>query len=430
MPSSGSSDLATPAPGTGSLFRDRNFLLLWLAQIISSLGDWALFVVIPITVYNATSSKTALGLSMISNSLPVLFFGLVGGVFADRWNRRQTMIAADIGRALAILLLLDISNATHFGPRDLALFYGVAALVASFSCFFSPARSGLMTALLPRANLLQANGLTLSGMQSTLLIGPALGGVLLAWIHPRGAFVFDAATFVVSAALVGLVTNAPTTPGAKAARGLSGVRQDAREGLHFVWTSPILRPSLVLLSVALTGGWVYNTEEFAFVRDLWGGTGRQFGLLVSLTGLSALLTSLVTAGPARSAAPARLMLPGFGIMAVTGVFLAVSTNLYVGGVILFLMGIGNTLVNLGMVTLFQTAAPNPLQGRVSATVTLVSRLSITLGGILATLLTAFFPGSSALRPIFAGVGLVFLLCCLLIRPLLGGVAGRTPEKDA
>ncbi len=83
-----------------SVFRDRNFLLLWLAQIISSLGDWALFVVIPVTVYNATSSKTALGLSMISGTLPVLFFGLAGGVFADRWNRRRTMVVVGSGTRL------------------------------------------------------------------------------------------------------------------------------------------------------------------------------------------------------------------------------------------------------------------------------------------------------------------------------------------
>ncbi len=286
-----------------------------------------------------------------------------------------------------------------------------------------------MTALLPRETLLQANGLTLSGIQTSLFVGPALGGALLAWFHPRGAFIFDAATFLVSAALVGMITDVPMPPGAKAARGIRGVWRDACEGLRFVWISPILRPTLMLLSVALTGGWVYNTQEFAFVRDLWGGNGRQYGLLVSLTGLSALLTSLATAGPIRSAAPARLMLPGFAIMAVTGVFLALSTNMYIGGAMLFVMGVGNTLVNLGMMTLFQTTAPNTLQGRVSATVTLVSRLSITLGGVLATLLTAVFPGSNALRPIFGGVAVVFLLCSLLVQPLLGGVAGRTSEKD-
>lgn len=408
------------------LFRDRNFLLLWLAQVISSLGDWALLVVIPVTVYNATGSKTALGLSMISGTLPFVLFGLIGGVYADRWNRRRTMVVADVGRALAILLLVKVSSARHFDSQDLALFYGVSFLVGSFSCFFTPARQGLMTALLSPEKLLQANGLILSGLQVTMLLGPTLGGLLLAWLHPRGVFIFDALTFALSALLVRMVADQPVPQEARFKRGLAGVWHDAREGLRFVWTSPVLRPTLILLSVVLIGSNVDNTLEFAFVRDLWGATGRQFGLLISLSGLAALLTSMVASGSIRSAAPARLLLPGFLLLALAGLLFSVSKNFYAGGAILFVMGIGNTLVNLGLMTLFQTTAPNHLQGRVTATVSLVNRLSLTLGGALATLLTALFTGSAALRPIFGGVAGVFLLCSLLVWPLLGPVPTRPP----
>lgn len=422
--------LEKPVSPRFELFHDRNFFWLWLAYIISNLGDMALYVAIPVIVYNATGSKTALGFSVISGTIPVLLFGLAGGVFADRWNRRRTMIVTDVGRALAVLLLLGVTGSKHFGARDLGLVYGVAFLVASLSCFFSPARQGLLPALLPREKLLQANGLMLSANQTTMLLGPALGGLLISWFHPRGVFLFDAATFLASALLVGLVTNVSTPPGAGAARGIAGLWQDAAEGLHFVWTSRVLRPALLLLSLVVIGGCVYNTLEFPFVRDLWGGNGRQYGLLVSLTGLAALLTSLATSGPIRTAQPARLIAPGFAVMGLTGLGFAISTNIYLGGAMVFLMAVANTFSNLGQMTLFLATAPNHLQGRVSSTVRLVNQLSLALGAALATGLTAAFPASAALRPIFGGFGVLYVLCGVLAWLLLSGLDRTAPASPS
>ena len=405
-----------------TLFRDRNFLWLWLAYVISNLGDTALAVALSITVYNATNSKTVLALAVVFGALPVLLFGLVGGVFADRWNRRRTMIAADLGRAFAVLLLLCIPAAHfqgHFGARDRGVVYAVSFLVASFSCFFSPSRQGLLPVLVPRERLLQANGLMLTANQATMFLGPALGGLLVTRLHPRGVFIFDAATFAASALLVRLIVNVTTPPGSKAARGVSGLWQDAREGLHYVWTSRVLRPSLVLLSLVVIGGAVYNALEYPFVKDLWHGTGWQYAFLGALSGLAAILTGLATMGPVRSAPPVRLVAPGFTVMGITGLIFAASTNIYLGGAMIFLMTVANTFSNLGQMTLFLATAPNHLQGRVSATVGLVNKLSLLVGGALATTLAAVFPANAALRPIFGGFGVTYILCGLLAWFLLG-----------
>ncbi len=413
---------ATKESSSLSLFRDRNFLWLWLAYVISNLGDAALALAIPVTVYNATNSKTALGLSAVFGTLPVVLFGLAGGVFADRWNRRRTMIATDLGRALAVLLLLGVPSAhfkAHLDARDMGLVYTASFLVASLSCFFSPARQSLLPILIPRARLLQANSLMLSANQATLFLGPTLGWLMLSRLHPHGVFLFDAATFVASAFFVRLIANVAVPPGAKSARGVAGLWQDAGMGLHYVWTSRVLRPSLALLAIVVVGGAVYNTLEFPFVRDLWGGTMQQYGLLVSLSGLAAVLTGLATVGPIRSAPPVRLVAPGFTGMGLTGLVFAVSTNIYLGGAMIFLMTVANTFSNLGQMTLFLATAPNHLQGRVSATVGLVNRLSLLVGAALAVLLTSAFPASAALRPIFSGFGVSYILCGLLAWLLLG-----------
>ena len=405
-----------------SLFRERNFLWLWLAYVISNLGDRALAIALSVTIYDATNSKTALGLSLIFGTLPVLLFGLAGGVFADRWNRRRTMITADVGRALAVLLLLYIPSAhfkAHFDAHDKSIVYAAAFLVASFSCFFSPARQSLLPAIVPRGKLLQANGLMLSANQATLFLGPTLGGLLISVFHPRGVFLFDAATFIASAFFVRLITDVVVMPGAKSARGVAGLWREAGEGLRYVSTSRVLRPSLVLLSLVVIGGAVYNTLELPFVQDIWGGDGKQYGLLVALSGLAAVLTGLATVGPIRSAPPARLIAPGFTVMGIAGLGFAASTNIYLGGAMVFVMTVANTFSNLGQMTLFLASAPNNIQGRVSATVSLVNKLSESVGIALTIVLAALFPAPAAMRPIFSGFGVTYILCGLLAWLLLG-----------
>lgn len=419
-----------------SLFRNRNFLWLWLAYVVSNLGDTALSIALPVTVYNATNSKAVLGFSIIFGTLPVLLFGLAGGVFADRWNRRRTMVTADIGRALSVLLLLLIPSThfvlsalqgadarTLFTANDRALVYVTSFLVASFSCFFSPSRQSLLPALLPREKLLQANGLMLSANQATLLLGPALGGLLISFFHPRGVFIFDAATFVVSAFFVRMIANVTVAPGKKAARGVVGLWRDAGEGLHYVWNSRVLRPSLLLLALVVVGGSVYNTLEYPFVVGIWHGGKTQFTILACLSGLAAVLTGLATVGPIRSAPPVRLIAPGFAGMGLTGLVFAFSTNIYLGGAMVFLMTVANTFSNLGQMTLFLATAPNHIQGRVSATVGLVNKASMSVGAALSVLLISLFPTNEALRPIFSGFGVSYVLCALLAWFLLGRLPG-------
>lgn len=404
-----------------TLLRNRDFALLWLAQIISSLGDWALYIVVPVTVYKATGSKSALGLAFVCGTLPALLFSLLGGVLADRWPQRRTMIAADLARMAVILLLLRVSNTSHFGPHDLSLFYLVSFLTASFSCFFGPARQSLTRALVPKAHLVQANSLVFTGAQTCWLLGPAIGGLLLSCLSPKSVFVFDAATFAVSALLISVIhvakPAAPAKP--KAAKGPAGVWAEAHEGIAYLAGSPILRPALIMLLVVIAATQVTNTLEFPFVHDLWGGGSREYAGLVSLGFSAALLTGLAASGPLRSVPPARLLLIGFTLMGLSGLVLSHSAGIVLGGAMLFLTGVGNTIENIGNMTLFQTNAPAELQGRVSATVSLLGRLAMTAGGLLTAGISVCFSGSAALRPVFAAVAVIYLLCGLLIWLKLG-----------
>ena len=403
-----------------ALLGNRSFLLLWLAQMISTIGDWALYVAVPVVVYNATHSKSALGISFICGTLPALLFSLLGGVLADRWPQKRTMIAADLARAGAILLLLLISNTKNLGPHDLLLFYTVSFLVASFSCFFGPARQSLLRFVVPQADLMQANSVTFTGLQVCYFVGFAAGGLLLALTTPKGVFVFDAATFALSALAVRFIAvQSADAPKRKVPRGPRGVWEDAREGIAYVGNSAILRPALIMLLIAIMASEITNTLEFPFVRDLWYGGAGQFATLLSIGFLAAFLTGLAASGPLRSAPPARLLLIGFSIMGVTTLIFAGSKDIFLGGAMLFLSGVGNMIENIGNMTLFQQAAPPELQGRVMATISLLQKVAMSAGSLLMVGLTLHFHGPNALRLIFAGVALVYLSCGLLAWSTLG-----------
>ena len=97
------------------IFRDRNFVLLWLGQLISNLGDAALLIAVPVTIYDTTGSRGALSMWTIAAAVPTVLLGLFAGVFVDRWDRRRTMIASDLGRALAVLLMLTVHGPGRHG---------------------------------------------------------------------------------------------------------------------------------------------------------------------------------------------------------------------------------------------------------------------------------------------------------------------------
>ena len=399
-------DASAPAapPPPSSLFQNRGFLLLWLAQVISTLGDWALMIAIPVTVYNATGSRTALSFAFVAETLPLLVLGVLAGVVVDRWERRRMMIASDLGRAVATLLLLGIPSIAHLNQGGLWIIYGVAFVTSAFGSVFSPARQALMTDLLPRERLMQATALSSSSQRVTALLGPALGGVMLYWLHPRGAFVFDALTFGASALCVFLVQDPRKVR--KAVRGMAGFWTELVEGLRLFAPGTVLGLLIALISTAAFAGGIYNTLEYAFVHDVLKLSGPGFGAMMSALGLGALLAVPLVAGPLKDVAPGKLVPAGLAMMAA-GVFgLVLSHSAVLGAIWFFCFGLGNMIMYLPVVTLFALAAEPAVRGRVYGTATSLTALLGASAALASAGLVVVIPD---LRVLFACLGVVFAL---------------------
>ena len=159
------------------ILRQRNFFLLWVGQFISIIGDWVLFIALPFYTYSLTGSVLATGAMFIISTLPRLVLGSVAGVFVDRWDRKRTMIVADVLRVGLIAMLLLVRS------RDgLWLIYTSAFLESIVSQFFNPAKSAIIPLLVGENDLLPANSLNGLSDALTRLLGSALGGILMGWI--------------------------------------------------------------------------------------------------------------------------------------------------------------------------------------------------------------------------------------------------------
>jgi predicted MFS family arabinose efflux permease len=183
--------------------RERRFRLLWLGQATSTLGDGLVPVALAFAVIQSLDrGPTALGIVLAAQSLPVVVFVLAGGVWADRLPRQMVMLVSDSVRGLvqatlAILLLTETAEVWHLAL--LMAIYGTA------QAFFQPAATGLVPATISPERLQQANALLGLSKNLAWVIGPAVAGVIAATTNPGIVFVFDAATFAVSAISLALL---------------------------------------------------------------------------------------------------------------------------------------------------------------------------------------------------------------------------------
>lgn len=177
--------------------RQRNFALLWFGGLISMLGDWSLQIALPFYIYQVTGSTLATGAMFITGTVPRILLGSVAGVFVDRWDRKRTMVIANILLCFCILLLLAVQSAHH-----LWIVYLVAALEATIAQFILPAEQSLLPQLVSQDHLVPANALNALNNNLALLIGPALGGALVARFGLYAAVVLDGLSYALAALLI------------------------------------------------------------------------------------------------------------------------------------------------------------------------------------------------------------------------------------
>ncbi|MGH3147127.1 MAG: MFS transporter, partial [Rubrobacter sp.] len=289
----------TRDPTMIAVLRQRDFSLLWFGGVLSSTGDWLLFIALPFFVYERTGSALATGAMFAAETLPRLLFGSVAGVFVDRWDRKRTMVYADLLRAaILVLLLLVVAG----GP--LALIYVVVFVEASVSMFFIPAKNALVPNLVEERQLTAANSLNSMAEDVPTLIGPVLGGALFAVVGLNGLIMLDIASYLLSAVAISLIVargtaapddEVPVVSAETATSAWANALREWLEGLRLVGRDSKVAAVFVVISVATVGEGVFMVLAILFFRDVLGSGTTEFGYFWTCYGLGYVVGGLLLA---------------------------------------------------------------------------------------------------------------------------------------
>lgn len=400
--------------------RERDFALLTAGSLVSLLGDGFFSVALAWQVYEISNVPTALSIVGVAWTLPVIFFVLLGGVFSDRYDRRWMMIGADFVRAAAIGVLGVLSIS---GVIEIWHIVGLIAFVGLGDAFFHPASTAIVPDLLTDEQLPQANALqALVRPLMIRLVGPAVGGLVVAGVGPGVAFLVDGSSFVVSAIVIAFIRTRPTRQ--VVAHGLRQTIAEVGEGLAFVRRNPWCWATLLsaMFSLLVFVGPVQVLLPFLVKNELGLGADA-LGAIFAVGGVGSVVAALAIG---QLGLPRRRITIMYAVWS-GGVALFAGYGLMTSLWQAFVIGFGTAaLFEVGQIiwiTLLQTLVPRELLGRVSSLDWLVSiglvPLSFALTGPVAGLLG---PG-----PTMIAAGLVgsLLMGVLLFVP---GV--RDPERGA
>ncbi len=231
---------------------NRSFRQVWLGQVVSQMGDWFDTIALYTIILNLTGSGRAVGLLLVARFVPSFLVGSLSGVVADRFNRRSIMIISDLLRAVVVLGFLFVRRADQ-----LWLIYFLTVLQLALSTFFEPAKTAIIPSIVSDRELVAANAISSVTWSAMLTIGAAIGGVVTGWFGTDVAFILDAVTYLLSAALIASIRIPRRLPRKKSkltfGRAL-GITQTL-EGARYVKNRPrVLALLLVKPAWGLGGG--------------------------------------------------------------------------------------------------------------------------------------------------------------------------------
>ena len=360
-------------PRPGSLWRNRDYGLLWGGQIVSAVGSQVSQLALPLLILAVTHSPAQAGLLAAVRGLPYLLLVLPAGALVDRWDPRRVMLLCDTGRALA---LASVPVALAWGHLALAQLYAVSLVEGALYVFFDQAESNCLVRVVPKDQLPEAVARNQAVYGTSNLVGPALGGLLYGL--GRGVpFLADAISYAVSVTAV-LAIKADVRPPARVEETTPNLGAEIGEGLRWLRGHAVL-PFLAVL----TGGLTLCSAGYALIlivlAQRFHAGPAAVGLLLATGGAGIFLGSLVGVQLQKRFRFGPLMIGATWVWAGTWALYALAPNL-------ILLGVVNALsivvvpVYMGTQYAWRLAQiPDALQGRVNSVFRLIAFGAMPLG---------------------------------------------------
>ncbi len=359
-----------------SSLAEYNYRLFFIGQGVSQIGTWMQTVGQGWLVLQLTGSAAALGIVTMLQAIPFTVLSLVGGVLADRLPKRKALIIVQTfatlqAAVLSALVIFDVVQIWHV--------YVLAFLLGLTNAIERPTRQSFFSEIVSKERLVNAVALNSSLLNTARILGPALGGVVIAVIGVEGTFVFNAFSFLAVLAGYFFMDAKRFYPGrSKAATG--SILGQIKEGIVYGVKTPGVRFILILVLFIGMFGYNFNVVTPLVAKFiLHAGPGR-FGLLSSFLGAGALLSAFLVAGFGRNSP--RLMLAASAVFCLFLFALGFSTSYLVSGLLLFALGVSGTLLMTLANTTLQLGAPDGMRGRIISIFILLQAGSTPIGGYM------------------------------------------------
>jgi len=398
-----------------SSLRQRNYRLFFFGQIVSVAGTWMQTVAQSFLVLDLTHSGTQLGLTTAVRFLPLLLFGPLGGLFADRRNKQRVLL---VTQTLAGLLAGAFAILIATGSIRLWIVYLLALALGFVNVFDNPARQSFISEMVSAPDLPNAVTLNSVAMNMARVFGAALGGVIAAAIGLAWCFGCNALSF--AAVLISLLVmrKLELFPAKRVAKKKGQVRQ----GLRYVRSTPELLIPLVMIAVVGTLAWEFQVTLPLMATKVFHGGAAAYGVMASVMGAGAVVGGLISAARSRPRARALcLAAVGWGIAILAA---AVAPNMAIELAALVFVGYGSITFNSLAKTTLQLAARPEMRGRVMALWGLAWLGSTPIGGPI----VGWIGQNAGARWSLVIGGLATLICGILALPALTRIDRRADRN--
>jgi len=346
----------------------RDFRLLFFGQMISFLGSMVSYVAIPYQVYELTKDNWLVGMLGLVQLVPVLVFGILGGTFADRLNRRKLLLISEL--LMSVITLGLTLNAWSSRP-SVTLIFVLVALFQSVLGFHRPAMDALTQKLVDKKDYAAVGALGSFRYSAGAIIGPALGGVLIASFGIKGAFLFDLFTFVAAFIALYLMSSMPDPEKKEHSPWV-----DAKEGLAYAVSKPELIGTYLIDIVAMV--FAFPVALFPSMSENWGGASAA-GILFSSMAVGSLIMTVFSGWTKKVSRHGRAVVIAATFWALFIIGVGFAQHLWLAVLFLALAGAADMMSGLFRGIIWNETVPNELRGRLSG-IEMISYMSGPLLG--------------------------------------------------
>lgn len=407
-----------------TLLRNRSYLNLWLAQIVSQLGDGITKLLIVYLAANLSDNPIVISFVILAQIIPSTLFGSFIGPLVDRFSKKRIMISSDLYRAIIVLLMIPSQHSLAL-LLVLVFFEGIGAL------FFEPARTSIIPRIVGEENITQSVSLSQATATAMRMIGPAIGGVLIGFHNFTAIFVITVVTFLISAVFILFIPNVQTLSKAKDPAVHLSYKQSFQEGFRIVFRNQGLLAILILLIPTMLVIGIINTNIDAALLYTFKVPPVHYGFLETALGIGSLFGVIGASYLIKRLLPHTLMLGSLiaiGINCILILPLEPLHNLFglppiYGWIVL--LGIAVAFINVPLGSLFVILTPDHARGRGMAIFNSLANTMIVIG----LLLGGWFASTLGILNSLAAAGFLLIVATLLFPMLKYYRALKSIEQD-